>query len=206
MRKTTLWTIGSAVLTVACGGLLSENLGYKIVGVMGLLLFGGATVMLLGALVRPRDLLRAGPDGLEQLAVRPHVTLAWAEIADIAVVARDHRVRTLGITVRDPSRLPSGESRPDGARYRWFGRVVKLALGGVQLLAEGPTGVGDTLDTLRADLDRKATFEISTLGWTVNAEQAVALLRAQWIAAGGSPPEPPIRLGGAPAPPAPARH
>lgn len=186
-RKTALWTVGSAILTFGSAGLLSENLGYKIIGVIGIVLFGAATVMLLARLVRPRDFLRAGPQGLEQLAVRPHVTLAWAEIADITVIKRDNRVRTIGITVRDPSRLPAGGHVPDLSRQRSYGRIVKGLLGGVQLLAEGPMGVGDTIGTLRADIDPKATFEISTLGWPVKTEQAVELLRARWIAAGGSP-------------------
>ena len=187
VRKTALWAVGSAILTFGSVGLLSENLGYKIAGVIGILLFGAATVMLLVRLVRHRDFLRAGPEGLEQLAVRPHVTLAWADIADITVIKRDNRVRTVGITVRDSARLPPRRHVPDLARHRWYGRVVKGLLGGVQLLAEGPTGVGDAIGTLRADVDLKATFEISTLGWPVSTEQAVEMLRARWIAAGGSP-------------------
>ncbi|HUE26509.1 MAG TPA: STM3941 family protein [Solirubrobacteraceae bacterium] len=190
-RKTALWAVGAAILTAASVGLLSENLGYKIAGVIGLLLFGAATVMLLVRLVRPRDLLRAGPVGIDQLAVRPHVTVAWAEITDIEVINRDHRVKTVGITVRDPSRLPHRGQVSDVAQSRWFGRVVKVLLGGVQLLAEGPTGASDALDTVRADVDLKATFEISTLGWPVSTERAVDLLRARWIVAGGQPSKPP---------------
>lgn len=194
VRKTALWAVGSAVLTLGCVSLLSQNLGYKIIGVMGILLFGAATVMLLVRLARPRDFLRAGPEGLEQLAVRPHVTLAWEQISDIKVIKRDNHVRTVGITVRDASLLPPQGHVPDLARHRWYGRVLKGFLGGVQLLAEGPTGIGDAVGTLRSDVDLKATFEISTLGWPVSTEQAVQQLRARWLAAGGSPP---ARDGGA---------
>lgn len=189
-RKTALWVVGAAILTVASVSVLSGNIGYKIAGVVGLLLFGTATVMLLVRLVRPRDFLRAGPVGIDQLAVRPRVTIAWAEITNIAVINRDHRVTTVGITVRDPSRLPHGGQLSGVMRSRWFGRLVKVLLGAVQLLAEGPAGASDVLDTARADLDLKATFEISTLGWPVSTEKAVELLRARWIVAGGQPLEP----------------
>jgi hypothetical protein len=193
-RKTALWVVGAAILTIASASVLSKNVGYKIAGVAGVLLFGAATVMLLVRLVRPRDFLRAGPVGIDQLAVRPHVTITWGEITDIAVIDRDHRVKTVGITVRDPSLLPRGGQVSGVIRSRWFGRLVKVLLGAVQLLAEGPAGASDVLDTARADLDLKATFEISTLGWPVSTERAVELLRARWIVAGGQPPDPPGRI------------
>jgi hypothetical protein len=162
---------------------LSGNTGSKIIGGLGILLFGAATVMLLVRLVRPRDLLRADAVGMEQLAFRPHVTIAWADITDIAVIKRDHGVRTIGITVRDPSQLPRRARFLDVTKARSVGRLFKVLFAGVQLLAEGPAGTADAIDTLRADFDPKATFEIATLGWPIGTEEAVELLRTRWIGA-----------------------
>lgn len=187
--KTAVWAVVSAGMAV--GSMLAlypKNTGGKILGVAGLLLFGAAALKLLFWLLSPRDLLRTGPDGIEQLAVRPQVLIPWAEISDITVVKRPHRVKTVGITVRDPSRFPAHGQLNPVMRSRWLIRTVKLLLGGTQLLYTGPTGIKDAIGTLQEDDSMHTTFELSTLGWPVNPKPLVEQLRARWIAAGGRPP------------------
>jgi hypothetical protein len=184
-RKTAVWAVVSAAMAI--GSLLAlypTNTGGKILGVAGLVLFGAAALKLVFWLLSPRDLLRTGPDGIEQLAVRPEVLIPWAEISDITLVKRGHGVKTVGITVRDPSKFPAHGQLNPVMRSPWLTRTVKLLLGGTQLLYTGPTGINDAIGTLREDDSMHATFELSTLGWPVKPEPLVEQLRARWIAAG----------------------
>jgi hypothetical protein len=192
-----LWTIIAVALGAAClVYLLDGNLGSKILGIAGAALFFGVAAILLRQLLVPRDLLRVGPDGIDQRAVRPHVLIRWDEIVDIRAIDRGHRVQTLGITVRVPSALPQhGQLNPIG-RSRWIPRGAKFLLAGTQLLSEGPLGITDALDTLQSDASRHATFEISTVAFPMNTEQLVGLLRARWSAA--VRPDPPPAKNGPP--------
>jgi hypothetical protein len=188
-RKTAVWAVVSAGMAV--GSMLAlypKNTGGKILGVAGLLLFGAVALKLIFWLLSPRDLLRTGPDGIEQLAVRPQGLIPWAEISNITVVKRGHGVKTVGITVRDPSKFPAHGQLNPVMRSPWLIRTVKLLLGGSQLLYTGPTGIKDAIGTVREDDSMHATFELSTLGWPIKPKPLVKQLQARWIVAGGQPP------------------
>lgn len=74
------------------------------------------------------------------------------------------------------------------SRSRGLAQMVKPALAGLQIFAEGPTGIGDPASTFQEDMAPHATLEISTLGWPMGTEPLVDLLRSRWIAERGHPP------------------
>jgi hypothetical protein len=123
-------------------------------------LFLSAAVLLGRDVLRPRDLLRIHPDGLEQFVTKPHVFLPWDAIESFSVIERGHRVKTLGITVRDPSALPQA-----GA------------------LDSGVSGLRDAADTLREDVAQHATLELATTSLLLRADELAELLSRQRAAA-----------------------
>ena len=182
--KVALWTVIALAMGAACSVyLLPGNIGAKLLGAVGALLFFGAAAVLLRDLLAPRDLMLIGPEGIDQRALRPHVLIPWEEITDISAIDRGHRVQTLGITVRDAAKLPKRGQLNPIMRSRWLPRFAKLLLGSAQLLYEGPSGVSDAVDTLRSDMTPHATFEISTLAFPISTKELVGVLRAQWTAA-----------------------
>jgi hypothetical protein len=85
------WFIPLAAIAMASlaglGYAVSEGDGAGIVaGALLALLFTWLAVAFGRRLFKPRDLFRIGPDGIEQLAVRPHGMLRWDEITDLRVV------------------------------------------------------------------------------------------------------------------------
>jgi hypothetical protein len=187
-RQAALWTAISLGMGVACLVLLVPgNAGAKVLGIVAALLFFAVAVKLSRDLKAPRDLLLIGPEGIDQRAVRPHGLIPWREIADISAVDRGHRVRTVGITVRDASKLPKQGQLNPIIRSRWLPRFTKLFLGTAQVLYSGPSGVKDAADTFREDMSLHATFEISTLGFPISTDELVSVLRARWSTEVGHP-------------------
>lgn len=129
------------------------------------------------------------PDGLLRLAVRPHATIRWDDVADIFVIERSHKVKALGITVRDATRLDRPGRLSLIMRSPWTGRIVKPILAALALFAEGEQGIGDAAEAVGADTDTHSTFEIATVGWPIKSVPLVDELRSRWIAAGGRPPD-----------------
>lgn len=112
--KTASWALGCACAAILLGlGLFQRNMGAKIIGGVALLGFGLGALGFLHRLRKPRDLLRVGPDGIDQLAVRPHATIAWDEITDIRVIQRGYN-KNVGIKVRD---MRSSFHRPVTTRW-----------------------------------------------------------------------------------------
>jgi hypothetical protein len=184
--KLAAWAIVAVVFAVVgFGALYPENIGGMILGVIALLLFGGAAVRMLIWMVRPREVLRAGPDGLVVLAIRPPATLAWGTVTDIRVDRRSGKARFLAITIEDPAQLDRHRQMNRILHSRWFGRVTKLTLAGATLVYEGPGGITDAFDTLREDVTYHGTLEIPTIAWETDPALMTQQLRARWTAAAG---------------------
>jgi len=163
------------------------GVGAKIVGIGGAVFFGWAAVKLLIALVVPHDVLVIGPEGIYQRAVRPYVLIPWREIADIGVIERSDRVRTVGVIVRNRSQFPNHGPLGRLLSRRWVPWLLKLLLGVSVVLYAGGGGVGDAIKTLGADMSAHATFEISTLAFPMSTEELVEFLHARWRKVIGPP-------------------
>jgi hypothetical protein len=190
-RQSAVWTAISLGMGIACVVILwPGNAGAKILAIVGALLFLAAAVKLSRGLLAPRDLMLIGPEGIDQRVVQPHVLIPWREIADIKAIDRGHRVQTLGITVRDASKLPKRGQLNPIMKSRWLPRFAKLLLGATQVLYAGPSGVKDAMDTFHEDMDLHATLEISTLAFPMRTEELVRVLRSRWSTEVGRPPPP----------------
>jgi hypothetical protein len=83
-RKTALWAAGIGTAALLCGlGLLQRATSAKVTGGVFLLLLGVLAPAFGYRLLKPRDLLRVGPEGIDQLAYRPRAFIPWEEITDI---------------------------------------------------------------------------------------------------------------------------
>ena len=170
--KATLWSLVCLVF-VAGGIILAQpgTLGAVLVGDGGAVFFGLGVLIFARDALKPRVQLVLSPEGLEQRAIRPHVLIPWSQIKDVTVIKRSHGVKTLGITVRDPSLLPRHRLRERAQRSRWPGRVVKLLLAAVEVLYSGPSGIRDAISILREDVSPHATFELAMTGMPMNAKK-----------------------------------
>lgn len=187
--KAIVWTAIALVLLLASisygsGGGVART----ILATIGVLLFGFGMLLFAREALSPRALLVIGPDGIDQRAVSPHTMIPWKEIVDIRVIQRDHRVKTLGITVRHPELLPHRGQLGRLQRGRWLGLGVKSSLAVLAVAAEGPSGVKDASDALHGDTALHATFEIPTVALEQRPDELVAELNRRWIAAVGSTP------------------
>ena len=160
-------------------------------GTPGAVLFGGigtafflfATVAVARDLVRPHDLLRIGPDGVDQRATSPRCFIPWSEITGVSVIDRGHRVKAIGITVRDPTVLPRAPLPIRAARTVWGGRVTKAVLVATEILYSGPGATPDALGRLGDDLAPHATFEFPATILTMRVDDLANLLRERREAA-----------------------
>jgi hypothetical protein len=187
-RKAVVWTVMALVLVLSAiwYGLKAGAPG-KVIAAIGVLLFGSGALMLAREALSPRDLLMVSPDGIDQRAVSPHAMIPWNEIADIQVIERAHRVKTLGVTVRHPELLPRRGQLGRVERSPWLGRGVKAGLAVLVIGAEGPSGIKDAVDAVREDTELHATFEIPTVALELGPDELVSELRHRWVAAGGQP-------------------
>lgn len=184
-RKTALWAAGIGTAALLCGlGLLQRATSAKITGGVFLFLLGALASVFVYGLLKPRDLLRVGREGIDQLTDRPRVFIPWEEITDIFVIKHGHS-KNVGIKVRDPALFVTTRGQRV-LRSEGFAWTLKPLLAGLQVLAEWPSGFGDAARTLTTDL-YPATFEISTVGWPVRPTQLVQELRSRWVAAAGQP-------------------
>jgi hypothetical protein len=72
-RKTALWAAGVGTAALLCGlGLLQRATSARVTGGVFLLLLGALASVFVYRLLKPRDLLRVGLEGIDQLADRPH--------------------------------------------------------------------------------------------------------------------------------------
>lgn len=184
-RKMAAWTLGTGLAAVLFAlGLFQRELAAKVTGAVFFVLLGGLALILLRRWIKPRDLLRVGPDGIHQLAVPPRVTIPWEQIADIRVIERGYK-KSVGIILCDPLLYSPRTKALKNPLLVW---TLKPLMAGLQVLAGWPfSGWVDAYETLADDLF-PATFEIDTLGWPVRPKRLVQELRSRWIAAGGHPP------------------
>ena len=169
------------------------GVGAKIIGIIGAVFFSWGAVKLSFELLVPRDVMVIGREGIYQRAVRPHVLIRWREIADIGVIERGSRVRTVGVVVRNPAQFRNRGPLGRLLSHRWVPWLLKLLLGVSVVLYEGGAGVSDAIKTLGGDMSSHATFEISTLGFPMSAEELVDLLHARWRKIVGPPRHRPRR-------------
>jgi hypothetical protein len=185
------------VWTVIALGMVAGSVWYgehgrtaaMIIAVMGVLLFGFGALKFAREALSPRELLVAGPDGIDQRAVSPHAMIPWKEIADIRVIQLANHLKMLGITVHHPELLPHRGQLGRVQRSPWLGRGVKAGLVVLGFASDGvASGIGDAFETISEDTAMHATLEIPTVALELCPDELVAGLRRRWIAAGGQPP------------------
>src|ERR1019366_314436 len=141
-----------------------------------------AVTLFAPGVVRPRSLVRIGPQGLEQCGVRS-LFVPWSEITDISITKRElggAKLKSVCVNVRDPDKLVHGTPRRllHAGESRWWWPIVKLVFCVFLLVAEGPAGVGDLKDVVKSDVKLRGIVEIPTsAGFPMSADDLAALLR-----------------------------
>jgi hypothetical protein len=127
-RSALKWLIITLVL-FGFGGLL-ELMDDPLIGWVGLVLAVLGVALFAPGVVRPRSLVRIGPQGLEQCGVRS-LFVPWSEITDISITKRElggAKLKSVCVNVRDPDKLVHGTPRRllHAGESRWWSPIVKL--------------------------------------------------------------------------------
>jgi hypothetical protein len=194
-RKPALWLLLCAAVAALFGqAVFQPGLAVEVVGAVVSLLCIALSLRFVLLLFRPRDFLRAGPAGIDQLAIRPHCTIPWEQVTDILVV-KTGSIKCLGIKVRDPSLFFPPTRLRRLSHSRGLIDVLKVGLASLTLMAGAATGgTGGAISEASSAAGVftqdffPADFLIQPMCWQFTPKRTVQLLRARWVAAGGHPP------------------
>lgn len=156
-----------------------------------LIAYVGFALAILGAVtfapdvIRPRALVRIGPDGFRKCGLRS-VFVPWREVTEISVVKREvknAKVNSVAVGVRNPDRVMHGLALRlvHGTESRWWAPGFKVVFGAFLLLAEGPEGLGELREIAKSDVKSRGVVEVPvSAGFPISADDLAALMREWW--------------------------